>query len=195
MSCNLCWMVGDSDIELEETDADEEDLTEVDGWSLLESADEVETKLDLARAYMDMEDAEGCEVKFLPRSFETAVISRNRRQPPCWRVLSSNLCLKFLRNQQGRFPIAPYRYALCIEYQGTNYRGWQIQKGVVSIQETLEKALSSVANEPVHVVCAGRTDACVNATYQIIHFESHAQAYTACLGDGYQHQTAGRYCR
>lgn len=49
----------DSDIELEETDADEEDLTEVDGWSLLESADEVETKLDLARAYMDMEDADG----------------------------------------------------------------------------------------------------------------------------------------
>ena len=49
----------DSDIELEETDADEEDLTEVDGWSLLESADEVETKLDLARAYMDMEDEEG----------------------------------------------------------------------------------------------------------------------------------------
>ncbi|MDI3325002.1 FimV/HubP family polar landmark protein [Pontibacterium granulatum] len=49
----------DSDIELEETGADEEDLTEVDGWSLLESADEVETKLDLARAYMDMEDGEG----------------------------------------------------------------------------------------------------------------------------------------
>lgn len=51
----------DSDIELEETDADEEDLAEVDGWSLLESADEVETKLDLARAYMDMEDTEGAQ--------------------------------------------------------------------------------------------------------------------------------------
>lgn len=75
----------------------------------------------------------------------------------------------------GAISIAPYRYALCIEYQGTNYRGWQIQKGVVSIQETLEKAISNVANEPVHVVCAGRTDACVNATYQIIHFESHAK--------------------
>lgn len=49
----------DSDIELEEIDADEEDLAEIDGWSLLESADEVETKLDLARAYMDMEDEEG----------------------------------------------------------------------------------------------------------------------------------------
>ena len=79
------------------------------------------------------------------------------------------------QEQTGAISIAPYRYALCIEYQGTNYRGWQIQKGVVSIQETLEKALSTVANEPVHVVCAGRTDACVNATYQIIHFESHAK--------------------
>jgi pilus assembly protein FimV len=49
----------DGDIELEEVDADEEDLADVDGWSLLEGADEVETKLDLARAYMDMEDADG----------------------------------------------------------------------------------------------------------------------------------------
>ncbi len=79
------------------------------------------------------------------------------------------------QDQQGAISIAPYRYALCIEYQGTHYRGWQIQKGVISIQETLEKALSTVANEPVHVVCAGRTDACVNATYQIVHFESHAK--------------------
>jgi len=73
----------------------------------------------------------------------------------------------------GAISIAPNRYALCIEYQGTHYRGWQIQsEGVRSVQETLEKALSVVANEPVHVVCAGRTDACVNATYQIIHFDT-----------------------
>lgn len=49
----------DGDIELEETDADEEDLEEIDGWALLEGADELETKLDLARAYIDMEDADG----------------------------------------------------------------------------------------------------------------------------------------
>ncbi|MGB0467806.1 MAG: FimV/HubP family polar landmark protein [Pontibacterium sp.] len=48
----------DTDIGLEEEDADEED-EEVDGWALLDGADEVETKLDLARAYIDMEDAEG----------------------------------------------------------------------------------------------------------------------------------------
>lgn len=80
------------------------------------------------------------------------------------------------KDQQGAISIAPHRYALCIEYQGTHYRGWQRQgEGVISVQETLEKALSRIANEPVSVVCAGRTDACVNATYQIIHFETHAK--------------------
>lgn len=49
----------DGDIELEEIGADEEELADIDGWSLLDGADEVETKLDLARAYMDMEDADG----------------------------------------------------------------------------------------------------------------------------------------
>ncbi|MGB0734054.1 MAG: tRNA pseudouridine(38-40) synthase TruA [Pontibacterium sp.] len=79
------------------------------------------------------------------------------------------------KDQQGAIDIAPYRYALCIEYQGANYRGWQIQQdGVPSIQAALEKAISKVANHPVSVVCAGRTDACVNATYQIVHFDSTA---------------------
>lgn len=79
------------------------------------------------------------------------------------------------QESSGAIFIAPYRYALCIEYQGTHYRGWQTQKDVVSIQATLEKALSVVANETVRVVCAGRTDACVNATYQIVHFETRAK--------------------
>jgi len=57
----------DSDIELEESSADEEgesldeDFDELAGLNLLEGADEVETKLDLARAYMDMEDLEGAK--------------------------------------------------------------------------------------------------------------------------------------
>lgn len=69
------------------------------------------------------------------------------------------------------------RYALCVEYAGAAYRGWQTQKekDVASIQETVEQALSAIANEPVKVVCAGRTDACVSGTYQIIHFDTAAQ--------------------
>lgn len=68
------------------------------------------------------------------------------------------------------------RYALCVEYAGAAYRGWQTQKekDVPSIQETVEAALSKIANEPVSVICAGRTDARVSGTYQIIHFDTTA---------------------
>ena len=64
------------------------------------------------------------------------------------------------------------RYALGVEYDGKNYHGWQRQKNVVSVQQTLEQALSKVADEPIEVVCAGRTDTGVNATNQVIHFDT-----------------------
>ncbi|MBL4909675.1 MAG: tRNA pseudouridine(38-40) synthase TruA [Alteromonadaceae bacterium] len=63
------------------------------------------------------------------------------------------------------------RYALAVEYDGKNYFGWQRQSKVVSVQQTVEKALSKIANQPIEVVCAGRTDTGVNATNQIIHFD------------------------
>lgn len=77
----------------------------------------------------------------------------------------------------GATSVAPYRYALCVEYAGGNYRGWQTQKekDVPTIQETVEQALSKIANEPVTVICAGRTDARVSGTYQIIHFDTAAE--------------------
>ena len=64
------------------------------------------------------------------------------------------------------------RYALGVEYDGKNYCGWQRQKSVKSVQETLEKALSKIADEPIEVVCAGRTDTGVNATNQVVHFDT-----------------------
>ena len=64
------------------------------------------------------------------------------------------------------------RYALGIEYDGTNYYGWQRQKNVVSVQQTLERALSKIADKKIEVVCAGRTDTGVNATNQVVHFET-----------------------
>ncbi|WP_022964209.1 tRNA pseudouridine(38-40) synthase TruA [Halopseudomonas pelagia] len=68
-----------------------------------------------------------------------------------------------------------FRVAACVEYRGTAYRGWQRQQpGVKSVQETVEKALSRVANHPVNLFCAGRTDAGVHASCQIIHFETDA---------------------
>ncbi len=62
------------------------------------------------------------------------------------------------------------KIALGIEYDGSKYYGWQRQNEVRSVQEKLEKALSKVANAPVNVFCAGRTDAGVHATGQVVHF-------------------------
>jgi len=67
-----------------------------------------------------------------------------------------------------------FKYALGIEYDGSAYFGWQRQQEVKSIQGELENALTKVANEPITVFCAGRTDAGVHATGQVVHFETNA---------------------
>jgi tRNA pseudouridine38-40 synthase len=67
------------------------------------------------------------------------------------------------------------RVALGIEYDGTAYNGWQRQKTGIGIQALVEKAISSVADEAVEVVCAGRTDTGVHASAQVVHFDSNAK--------------------
>ena len=67
------------------------------------------------------------------------------------------------------------KIALGIEYNGSAYNGWQRQKHGLGVQAVLEKALSYVANEPVKVVCAGRTDTGVHAAGQVVHFDTHAE--------------------
>jgi len=64
------------------------------------------------------------------------------------------------------------RIALGIEYEGTNYLGWQRQAEGRTIQGCVEQALSRVADHPVAVVCAGRTDTGVHATGQVVHFDT-----------------------
>ena len=66
------------------------------------------------------------------------------------------------------------KIALGIEYNGAHYFGWQRQRDVNSVQQELEKALTIVANHPVEVQCAGRTDAGVHGTGQVVHFETNA---------------------
>lgn len=68
------------------------------------------------------------------------------------------------------------RVALAVEYNGASFHGFQVQpNGVATVQQALERALSRVADEPVTLVCAGRTDAGVHATGQVIHFDTLAQ--------------------
>ena len=64
------------------------------------------------------------------------------------------------------------RIALGIEYDGANYYGWQRQKEVNSVQQELEKALSTIANHTVTISCAGRTDSGVHGTGQVVHFDT-----------------------
>ncbi len=61
------------------------------------------------------------------------------------------------------------RLVLGIEYDGSGYCGWQWQPQRHSVQSELENALSKVADQPVSVICAGRTDAGVHALEQIVH--------------------------
>lgn len=63
------------------------------------------------------------------------------------------------------------RIALVVEYDGSQYHGWQAQTGLHTVQQAVEHALSQVADSPVAISCAGRTDTGVHATNQVIHFD------------------------
>ena len=67
------------------------------------------------------------------------------------------------------------RYAALIEYDGSEFNGWQRQPHAPSVQEAVERAISTVANHEIGTQCAGRTDTGVHATGQVIHFETNAQ--------------------
>ncbi|HST28325.1 MAG TPA: tRNA pseudouridine(38-40) synthase TruA [Rudaea sp.] len=67
------------------------------------------------------------------------------------------------------------RIALGIEYDGTDFLGWQRLSHGSTVQGAVEAALADIAAEPVQVTCAGRTDAGVHARNQVIHFDTRAQ--------------------
>lgn len=67
------------------------------------------------------------------------------------------------------------RFALGVEYDGSDFSGWESQPRRRTVQSTLETALACVADGPVATVCAGRTDAGVHAIAQVVHFDSVAK--------------------
>ncbi|WHZ18887.1 MAG: tRNA pseudouridine(38-40) synthase [Rhodanobacteraceae bacterium] len=67
------------------------------------------------------------------------------------------------------------RVALGIEYDGTDFLGWQRLAHGPSVQAAVEAALAFVADHPVAVTCAGRTDAGVHARCQVVHFDTAAE--------------------
>lgn len=68
----------------------------------------------------------------------------------------------------------PRRVAAIVEYDGTDFSGWQSQAHSVSLQDAVQDAVGFVAGHPVVTICAGRTDAGVHATGQVIHFDTVA---------------------
>ena len=86
---------------------------------------------------------------------------------------------QYRRNCEIRDPAAwpegMQRIALVVEYMGADYQGFQRQASAkVTVQGELEKALSAIACEPITLGCAGRTDAGVHATQQVVHFDTLA---------------------
>ena len=65
-----------------------------------------------------------------------------------------------------------FKYQILVEYEGTQYVGWQIQKNGLSVQEVIQKALRKLIKKKIIIYGSGRTDAGVHATKQSAHFET-----------------------
>jgi tRNA pseudouridine38-40 synthase len=66
------------------------------------------------------------------------------------------------------------RIALALEYDGAPFHGWQSQADGSGVQDALERALGTIAGTPLRAIAAGRTDAGVHATIQVVHFDTAA---------------------
>ena len=70
-------------------------------------------------------------------------------------------------------PAGVRRHVLAVEYKGTDFCGFQRQQNARNtVQEALETGLTRIAAHPVRIICAGRTDTGVHATWQVVHFDT-----------------------
>lgn len=70
------------------------------------------------------------------------------------------------------------RYFLTLAYNGTPFHGWQRQPNAISVQQTLEEALSTLLRQPIAIVGAGRTDTGVHARMMVAHFDAELDQST-----------------
>ena len=63
------------------------------------------------------------------------------------------------------------RFFINFSYKGTNYHGWQFQSNVITVQEEMEVAMSTLLKEPIKLIASGRTDSGVHANKMIAHFD------------------------
>lgn len=73
------------------------------------------------------------------------------------------------------------RYFIRLAYSGASYHGWQIQPHNTSVQQTIEEAMQRIMRQPISLTAAGRTDAGVNASMMMAHFDAEPIADTALL--------------
>jgi tRNA pseudouridine38-40 synthase len=67
------------------------------------------------------------------------------------------------------------RIALGVSYDGSGFEGWQSQPSGRAVQDVLEAAITAIAGHPIRVTTAGRTDAGVHATGQVVHFDTEVE--------------------
>ena len=147
---------------------------------------EVGTKLDLARAYMDMGDPEGA------RSILEEVVQEGSasQKQEAQRLIEIVARLKPMSDAAPPGPVR--RIAAIVEYDGTDYAGWQSQAHAPSIQDAVQAALSFVAGQPVTAICAGphrRGRARGRAGHP---FRHRRRAHAARLGAGIEHPACPR---
>lgn len=89
-------------------------------------------------------------------------------------------------NLLSKMNASKIKIALMVQYNGARYHGWQFQNAhTATVQGELEKALSKIAaGELIKVHCAGRTDAGVHASGQVVHFECAAERETKAWTEG-----------
>jgi len=110
---------------------------------------------------------------------ESAEVSQGVHSSPCFGVFLCVLC-----GLCGERRTALRNIKLILEYEGTDYHGWQVQPDRRTLQGTIEESLARLLQEKVALVSAGRTDAGVHASGQVAHFWTSSDLPVVRIGRG-----------